>query len=179
MGRPIFPRFVFFALGFGLLITVRGGATVGEWVGRLVPAVGLRAAMVGAAIVTTGAVLVSIRSLPYGYRFPKQDFAGAADFVERTRQQDDPVAVVGETSGVPMRDYLGKTWPQVERESELRPLFAGGRDVWVVFTFPAYVAVGQPEVWAVLQRDCVDVATFDGTVSGGAVTVARCRLSGL
>ena len=180
LGRPVFPRFVFFALGFALLITVRGASTVGRWIAEASRARDPQAAaIVGAALVTAGAVLVSVRSLPYGYRYPKQDFAGAAAFVERTRQEDDPVAVVGVTSAVPMRDYLGKAWPRVDREAELRQLLVKGKDVWVVFTFPAYVAAGQPEVWALLQQGCVNVATFDGTVAGGAVNVARCRPSGL
>jgi mannosyltransferase len=179
MGRPVFPRFVFFALGFGLLITVRGASTVGRWIGEASRARNPQtAAMLGAALVTAGAIVVSVRSLPYGYRYPKQDFAGAAAFVEQTRQEDDPVAVVGATSAVPMRDYLGKTWPRVDRGVELRQLMVKGKDVWVVFTLPAYVAAGQPEVWALLQQDCVNVAKFDGTVAGGAVTVARCRPTG-
>jgi mannosyltransferase len=179
-GRPVFPRFVFFALGFGLLITVRGASTVGRWIGEASRARNPQAAaMMGAALVTAGAILVSVQSLPYGYRYPKQDFAGAAAFVEQTRQQDDPVAVVGDTSAIPMRDYLGKAWPRVDREAELRQLLVKGKDVWVVFTFPAYVAAGQPEVWALLRQGCENVATFDGTVAGGAVNVARCRPTGL
>jgi hypothetical protein len=179
LGRPVFPRFVFFALGFGLLITVRGASAVGSWTGQLAQ-VGNPAALarLAAAVVTAGAIFVSIRSLPYGYRYPKQDFSGAAAFVEQTRPASDPVAVIGVTSAVPMRDYLGKQWPRVDRGVEFRALLVKGRDVWVVFTFPAYIAAGHPEVWALLQRDCVNVATFEGTVAGGAVTVARCPSTG-
>jgi mannosyltransferase len=180
LGRPVFPRFVFFALGFGLLITVRGASTVGRWIGEASRARDPQgAAIVGAALVTAGAVLVSVRSLPYGYRYPKQDFAAAAAFVEQTRQPSDPVAVIGVTSAVPIRDYLGKPWPRVDQEVDFRRLLVQGRDVWIVFTFPAYIAAGHPEVWALLKQDCVNVATFDGTVAGGAVNVARCRPSGL
>jgi 4-amino-4-deoxy-L-arabinose transferase-like glycosyltransferase len=180
MGRPIFPRFVFFAVGFAILITVRGAAAVTEWMSKTTR-IGdpRRMATAGALVLAAGAIAFSIRSLPYGYRFPKQDFASAVEFVERTRQPDDPVGVVAITTGLPIRDYLGKPWPQVDRQVDLQPLIDEGRDVWLVFTFPTYVAVGQPEVWAFLQRDCADVATFDGTVAGGAITVARCRPKGL
>ena len=36
-GRPIFPRFVFFLIGFALLIAVRGALEIGEWLARLWP----------------------------------------------------------------------------------------------------------------------------------------------
>ena len=180
MGRPVFPRFVFFAVGFALLITVRGASAVAEWIGKAIRVEDPRRwGTIGASIVAAGAIAFSIRSLPYGYRFPKQDFASAVEFVESARQQSDPVGVVAETTGIPIRDYIGKPWPQVDRQVDLQPLIDQGRDVWLVFTFPTYVAAGQPEVWAFLQRECAGVATFDGTVAGGAVTVARCRPKGL
>ena len=180
-GRPIFPRFVFFAIGFGLLITVRGAAAAGAWIGGRVAGwtTAETAGKVAALLVTAGAVALSIRSLPYGYRYPKQDFSAAAAFVDQRKQVNDVVVLVGVTSAVPVHDYLGKPWPRVDRESELRNVAANGQTVWVVYTFPIYVAVDQAEMWAMLQKDCAEVARFEGTVGGGAVTVARCVVSGL
>src|SRR5262245_18060263 len=81
MGRPIFPRFVFFAAGFALLITVRGAAAVAEWAGKAARVEDPRKlAAIGASVVAAGAIAFSLRSLPYGYRYPKQDFTSAVAF---------------------------------------------------------------------------------------------------
>jgi mannosyltransferase len=180
-GRPIFPRFVFFAIGFALLIAVRGAAAVGTWIAERVPKLmsPRQAGRMAALAVTMGAVALSIRSLPYGYRYPKQDFNEAAAFVEHQKQGGDLVVVVGVTSAVPLRDYLGKPWPRVDRQQELRDLVPQGGSLWLVYSFPIYVAVDQPELWATIQRDCREVARFEGTVAGGAISVARCVIPGL
>jgi hypothetical protein len=180
-GRPIFPRFVFFAMGFALLITIRGAAQIGSWIGgRLSGTMSAqRAGALVALLVAAGGVALSIRSLPYGYRFPKQDYDEAAVFVEQRKQPQDVVAVVGVTSAVPMQDYLGKAWTRVDSERELRALVAMGREVWVVFTFPAYITVNTPGLWSMLENDCVAAARFEGTVAGGAINVVRCAPSGI
>jgi uncharacterized membrane protein len=180
MARPIFPRFVFFAIGFVLLITVRGAAVLGGWLAdRAVR--GVRPEQLGRAAalaLTAAAVVFSIRSLPYGYRYPKQDYARAVAFIEQHRRETDPAAVVGVTGSIPVREYLGREWPRIDRADDLRALQREGRDVWVLFTFPAYIESGQPELWAMLRAACVPVADFHGTVAAGGITVSRCARTG-
>jgi mannosyltransferase len=181
MGRPIFPRFALFAMGFVLLVTVRGASVLGRW--SAAPFAGAatarRAGAAAAAAMTFALVALSLRSLPYGYRYPKQDFAGAVAFVEQNREAADLVAVIGVTGAVPVRDYLQRSWPRVDRGSELQKLRLNGRQVWVLFTFPTYIETGQPDLWTMLHEECVEVAEFDGTVAGGSITVSRCAPAGL
>ncbi|MGH9387706.1 MAG: glycosyltransferase family 39 protein [Vicinamibacterales bacterium] len=174
--RPVFPRFVFFAIGFALLIVVRGGRTVGEWFaermrGPLKPRL---TGMVAAGLLTVAVVAASIRSLPYGYRYPKQDYAQAVAFIEASSTEGDQVAVVGDTAAIPVQKYLGKAWPRIDRAADLNELRTKGRETWVIFTFPAYIARYHPALWTMLNEECVEVAEFDGTVGGGAIRVARC-----
>jgi hypothetical protein len=49
-----------------------------------------------------------------------------------------------------------------------------GSTVWAVYTFPSYLEVGQPELWAMLQNECIEVRQFVGTVDGGTISVRRC-----
>jgi 4-amino-4-deoxy-L-arabinose transferase-like glycosyltransferase len=175
--RPVRPRFVLFAIGFGLLVTLRGAATLGA---SLVPGAqswlsGRQAATAMVVLFTAGALVVSLRSLPFGYEFPKQDFERAVGFVEQSKDASDVAAVVGETAAVPVLRYLGRPWPRIERENQLDELRATGGEVWVLYTFPSYIETGQPDLWAALLKRCSSVREFVGTVEGGTVTVRRCR----
>jgi hypothetical protein len=175
MGRPVFPRFFFFMAGFGLLILVRGGAAIGASVGtRLISlASGPRVGMAAAGLLTLSIVLFSLRSLPYGYRHPKQDYQNAVQYILRNRQETDRVGVVGTTAAGPIVFFLGQSWPQINRVDELQQLSAGDHDVWLVYTFPLYIKASQPELWAVIQHQCEQVCRFTGTVAGGDIVICR------
>ncbi len=172
LGRPIRPRFVFFAIGFGLLTAVRGGSRLGELLGERV-LTRQRARHVMVALVLIAAIGLSMRSLPYGYRFPKQDYEAAVTFIERARAAGEEAAVIGEPGEVPVVRYLGRRWRRVDRAEELEAL-RGGSAVWVLYTFTSYIEEERPALWAELNNDCVLAAEFEGTVAGGSIFVRRC-----
>jgi len=176
MGRPIFPRFVFFLMGFGLLITVRGAAATGAWIAaRGGPESWLRRSeMAMTVLVTIGAVGFSVRSLPYGYRYPKQDYEQAVEFVARNLEGNDLVALVGKTGAQPIQEYFGKPWPMVERVDQLRALREQGHDVWLIYTFPMYIEANSPALWEMIQGDGEAIGSFEGTIAGGDINVYRC-----
>ena len=176
LDRPVRPRFMFFALGFALLVTVRGAATVGALIARaagdrVAPSRGAYA-MVG--VLTLGAVALSVWSMPYGYRFPKQDYERAVTFVERAKRDGDVTAVIGDTAAIPVLRYLGRPWTRIDTSAELRDLRDHGAHVWVVYTFPSYIEAGQPDLWAMLEDDCTEMREIEGTVAGGSITIRRC-----
>ena len=176
MNRPIFPRFLFFAVGFVLLVTVRGAASTGGRMARLTAGrvAPQQAGLLMVALLTLGAIVLSARSLSYGYRYPKQDYAQAVTFVERTKREPDLVAVIGETGATPVLKYLGKPWRRVNDGSQLRELRRGGHQVWVIYTFPAYIEAGHPDLWKMLRNECAEISDFEGTVAGGTIRVSRC-----
>jgi hypothetical protein len=167
---------VLFAIGFGLLVTLRGAATLGAslaplTLGRLARQ---QTATMMVALLTAGALGVSIRSLPFGYRFPKQDYEQAVTFIEQSKSDSDVAAVVGETAATPVLRYLGRPWTRIEQARQLDELRDGGGHVWVLYTFSSYIETGQPELWAALQERCSGVREFVGTVEGGTISVRRC-----
>ena len=175
MHRPIFPRFFFFLAGFALLFLVRGAAAIGAWAGErsggLVP--GPRLGMAAAGLLSIGAVAFSARSLPYGYRSPKQDYQGAVMFVQQNRKETDRVAVIGTTAARPIIDFLGQPWQRIDRAEELRELRAENCDVWIVYTFPMYIKANQPELWDMIQHECEHIRRFGGTIAGGDIEIFR------
>jgi 4-amino-4-deoxy-L-arabinose transferase-like glycosyltransferase len=177
LDRPIFPRFVFFALGSALLVTVRGASVIGSIASRLVPGrlTPQQGALAMIALLTIGGVALSLRSLPYGYRYPKQDYESAVAFVERTKAREDVVVVIGEPATTPVQQYFKRSWARIHDDSELRNLRRPGSSVWVIYTFPSYIEANQPQLWAMVQNDCSDAGEFEGTVAGGTISVRRCQ----
>jgi 4-amino-4-deoxy-L-arabinose transferase-like glycosyltransferase len=176
LNRPVRPRFMFFAVGFALLFIVRGAAGAGALVGRSrrTAAARSRGASITVALLTSGAVALSIRSLPYGYRYPKQDYGQAVTFVEQARRDGDLVAVVGDGSAIPIVRYLGRPWTRIDTGGDLRALRDAGAPVWVVSTFPSYLGARHPDLLTILQHDCPEMREIDGTVDDGRITIRRC-----
>ena len=130
--------------------------------------------MTVAVLMTIGAVGFSARSLPYGYRYPKQDFEQAVKFVDELETHGDRVAMIGITAVIPFKDYFGKLWPRVDHVDQLHKLSLHDRGILLVYTFPAYIRAQTPELWKMIENDCVPVKRFHGTVAGGDIHVRRC-----
>ncbi len=176
MGRPIFPRFLFFAIGFGLLITVRGTAVTGALLARRHKSLisPQNAGVCAAVLLSVAALAFSAMSLPYGYRYPKQDFGRAVEFVDGSMAAGDSVAVVGEPTTTPVRLYLGRSWPRLESTDQLAELRSRSGAVWVMYTFPAYIEAYQPDLWRTLVNECEESRQFQGTVADGNIVVRIC-----
>ncbi len=172
LDRPMFPRFFFVLAGFALLVLVRGALLAGEGAERLLPA---RLApprnFIGVALIAAFGVL-SLASLPANYATPKQDFAGAIDFLEDQAAPGDPVFAFGKSAHVPLSDYYGKDYGEIETEAEFSAI---GGSFWLVLTFPQYVELRLPDLWRAIGDRCSLQANFPGTVSGGEIVVVRCE----
>jgi 4-amino-4-deoxy-L-arabinose transferase-like glycosyltransferase len=172
LARPIFPRFLFFLAGFAVLIVVRGALEIGAWIARRWRGGGASAGEAnGAGILLVAAIaVISAVSLRDNYRFPKQDFAGAAAYVSSRRAEGDLVVTAGPAT-LPYRDYYGERWTAVTSRPELDVLRAQGRPVWVLYTLADYLAAGAPLLMKTLREECRIDAVFRGTVANGDVTV--------
>jgi mannosyltransferase len=171
LGRPIFPRFLFFLAGFGILIIVRGAIEIGAWLTRLwnpgVARDSVTALGVGLVALMGG---LSVASLPDNYRYPKQDFAGAMQFVRAHRAEDQAVVTAG-AAAYPYREYYHQPWEAVTSPDQLKAVRDRGSPVWVVYTLADYLEAGAPELMAMLRSECRVEAVFRGTVASGDVTV--------
>lgn len=163
LGRPVYPRFLFFLVAFALLIVVRGALAATA----LVPAA--RREIAGSLVIGVIA-LASLVALWPNYRFPKQDFEGARRFAEQRRGPGDVIATTGLAAYVYL-NYHNRDWPELMNVDDLRRAQSGGRRVWVVYTLPRYLAIMVPDVNAVLEKECPTAAEFRGTVGGGQVVV--------
>ncbi|HYQ72897.1 MAG TPA: glycosyltransferase family 39 protein [Gammaproteobacteria bacterium] len=175
MGRPVYPRFLFFLMGFVLLIVVEGASSLGQWFGRhRDTAMRQRYGRITAGLLAAGVVAVSVKSLPYGYAYPKQDYVQAMDYIVENRDAGDRVAVVGITSTFPFIEYYRQPWDQIDNAAQLQQLRSSGDTVWVLYTFPVYLDESVPDLKQQILDTCEAHASFHGTVAGGDIAVFRC-----
>jgi mannosyltransferase len=170
LGHHLWPRFFFFAMGFGLLIAVRG-----TWVTGSTAALYLRLATPiqrwAGAILTILMIVASTLTIPTAYG-PKQDYEAALSYVETHRSSGDAVAVLG-LATFPYRTLYKTDWQEIESAKDLSTVRSGNNQTWVIFTFLPEVESVYPDIIDVLHRDFKVQQEFPGTVNHGAIHVLK------
>jgi 4-amino-4-deoxy-L-arabinose transferase-like glycosyltransferase len=164
-GHHLWPRFFYFAFGFGALVAVRGAmlieqAVLSWW--RPGPAREL-------GMLCAGMVLVSAVSTPFAFA-PKQDYEGALAFVESQRQPGDAVLMAG-LIAFPYEKLYKTGWQKVETVEQLHAIRAASRRTIVVYTLEPVLLSMQPEIAAAVKRDFRLLHKFPGTLAHGTVYV--------
>ncbi|HYN81234.1 MAG TPA: glycosyltransferase family 39 protein [Gemmatimonadaceae bacterium] len=161
-GHNLWPRFFFFAAGFGALIVIRGVFVVAK---ILWPSRARALALGGAGLL----VLASATTVPRAWQ-PKQDYLAARSFVDRTSRPGDAVVTVDMTE-VPFIDYLGRPWMLALNREQLAAIETQHARTFVLLTFPVRVAAINPELLAHIRSNYTKAAEFPGTVAGGEIIV--------
>ena len=167
-GHHLWPRFFIYAAGFGILILVMSVDVVGQWLGRRLAVAPDRLWVLPTAGCTL-VLLVMVRALPHVYG-PKQDFAGARDFVAASLSSGDAVASVG-VARASMRSYYAPEWATINNADELRSLAGGHTRTWLLYTLPAEMEESNADVLSELANGWRHVRTFSGTLRGGDILV--------
>jgi 4-amino-4-deoxy-L-arabinose transferase-like glycosyltransferase len=170
IGYTLFPRFFFFAMGFGVIIVIRGACVSGDILGKLFRLSGDRAAW-PCNLLCAGLVIVSMLSVPFAWG-PKQDYEGALALIESQQLPGDTVVTVG-IAAVAYDKFYRTGWQPVETLQALGNVRKQPGRTWVVYTVPLHTAAAYPEIVAVLESDFELVGEFHGTLNGGTVVVNR------
>jgi 4-amino-4-deoxy-L-arabinose transferase-like glycosyltransferase len=170
LGHPLWPRFFFFALGFLVLIAVRGTMVLGEAVGRICNCPTIRSKQL-ASVVTIGVIIISACSLPFVYR-PKQDFVAARDFVTQAKKQGDAIVAVGAAALV-YKNYYAPQWESVDSLEQLDMVRSQSNRTWVLFTLSLHMESYHPDIYRVIQEKFHLIKTFPGSLNGGTIFVYR------
>jgi hypothetical protein len=177
LGRgTMYPRFYFSLIGFAILFVVRGLVVVPRWLLARLPegsaGANIRLARGLSTALATILIVGSAFSLVRNYRYPKQDFESAIQFVDAERQNGDPVVTAGATT-FPILEYYAEPWESVDSAEQLQAICSRGRPVWVVTTFPRYLESWRPSLAAMIQEKFEIIRVFPGTVGGGDIYVAK------
>ncbi|MCI0467771.1 MAG: hypothetical protein L0Y57_12310, partial [Beijerinckiaceae bacterium] len=174
----IWPRYFLIDAGFAYIFLVRGVYVVAEFVARELK----RRKLIYISGNTIGLCLsiamaaASLLLVPRNYRYPKQDFAGAAAFVEAARAPGDAVASVG-LARLAYGSYYAPAWAQPETDTELKALANASDRLWVVYAFPVHTRSVFPEILEDLEKNFDFIREFPGTLGDGYVHVYRSKPS--
>ncbi|MEZ5428811.1 MAG: glycosyltransferase family 39 protein [Pyrinomonadaceae bacterium] len=176
LGHNLFPRFFFFAMGFGLLIVIHGAlqlpAFLSRHVGFLKDKKFINAyAGVALALLMIAASLVTV---PRNYALPKQNFTGAKSFVENNRSPGEKVVAVS-IAGKMYGDYFAPDWSVAETDADLKAIEKKNRDLWLIYTLSPEIKAFHPEMWRMIEKDYRVVQVFPGTLNGGEIFVCQKR----
>lgn len=164
-GHNVWPRLFFFAIGFGLLIAMEGVFFVVMYFSELAQ----RASFAPRLAACTAFMLVtaSAATVPRCYRYPKQDFIGARDYVDQSRTPQEAAVAVG-TAALVYKIYYAPNWVSVETAHDLESLQqASSFSPWLVYTLPIEVKTYRPDIWRIIETEYRPVKVFPGTLQGG------------
>lgn len=168
LGHPVWPRFFFFTMGFGVLIVVRGTTVFGEATAHLLRLDCGRSAWVGSAL-CSALIVASATSIP-GVYAPKQDFDGALTFVEQNRESGDAVVTVGLTS-FPYKNFYKTDWQEAKTIEDLSSIRLRVRRTWLLYTIPLHLRHEYPQIMTSIDNEFKLVRQFHGTLNGGTIFV--------
>lgn len=169
IGYTLFPRFYFFAMGFGVVIIMQGAAATGQYVGRFIN-LPERLASMAPALFCAGVILASLPSLRYVY-YPKQNYAGAIELIENEKRDSDSIVTIG-IADFPFNEYYGKNWENVRSIEELDEILSKTSRTWLVYTMPVHAKSAYPEIMTRIEQDYDLVRRFYGTLNGGDIVVS-------
>ncbi len=170
IGHHLWPRFFFFALGFGALILIRALFVLGEWLARSLGLPEKRVHWIGASI-SMLLIAASAASVPYAYG-PKQDFDGARAFIQSQLIPGDQVVVVSLAADIYNRAYQAG-WEEVKSVGQLDRIRLEAKRTWFIYTFPEVADALYPEVMAEVEAHFRLVEVFSGTVRSGDIFILR------
>ena len=166
--HPLWPRFYFFAFGFGVLVVVRGTTILGGFIAsrlRLQPA---QSVFIGTALWVL-VIFASALSVPAAYA-PKQDYYGALLFVEQNRKPGDAVVTVGVTT-FPYQKFYQTNWEEAETLKDLEAIRSRSQRTWLLYTLPLHLQYEYPDLMKRIEERYRVVKEFFGTLSGGTIYV--------
>lgn len=173
-GQHLWPRAIFFAFGFMVLVVTRGTTVIGSIIAQMLR-VRPRAELAIGTALWLGLFLASARSLHNAYG-PKQDFAGAWAFVEAHKEPGDAVVTVG-LAAIPYRILYHVDAEEVKNAEALDAVRARARRIWLLYTLKFQFADLGPELQHDIERDFVVEKQFPGSLGDGTIFVCRSNRS--
>jgi mannosyltransferase len=168
VGHHLWPRFFFFAMGFGVLLLIRGVMVVGEQGAKLIRIPMKQPEWIGVAL-CIGMILVSAGSMLFAYG-PKQDYQGAMTYVESEAKPGDAIVTAGLASMV-YTDFYKTGWVNVDSTQVLDQIDSRSKRIWLLYTFPPVLQSIYPDVMKSIQENFEVVKEFRGTVGDGTIFV--------
>jgi hypothetical protein len=176
LGHNLFPRFFFFAMGFGLLIVIHGALEIPEFILNNTGFLKKNRFIRNYAGFCLGLLMIvaSLVTVPRNYSLPKQDFTGAKHFVESNKPPGEKVVAVS-IAGMMYGRYFAPDWAVADTEIDLKRIEENNQNLWLVYTLSPEIKAFHPQMWQMIEKDYKVVKIFPGTLNGGEIFVCRKR----
>lgn len=176
LGHNLFPRFFFFAMGFGLLIIIHGLIELPKFAASYAGALKTKTAAVSyAGIALVGLlILASLTTVPRNYALPKQNFSGAREYVESRRLPGETIVAVS-IAGMMYGNYFAPQWTVAETGADLENIQQKNGKLWLIYTLSPEIKAFHPDLWQMIEKDYEIVKVFPGTLNGGEIFVCQKR----
>lgn len=168
VGHHLWPRFFFFAFGFGALVVIGGVVALEQAAARLLKLSPLKARWLGTAACAV-LLAVSAASVPFAFG-PKQDYAGALEFANAQRQPEDVIVSAGLAS-FPYQALYRADLEAVDSLPALNAIRARANRTILLYTLEPVLESMYPDIMEVIRREFTMVKQFRGTLQGGTVYV--------
>ncbi len=176
LGHNLFPRFFFFAMGFGLLIVIHGALELPKFISSYIGVLKRKRFIESYAGLALGLLMIaaSIITVPRNYALPKQNFTGARSFVESQRSKDEKVVAVS-IAGMMYGRYFAPDWSVAETKADLDEFEKENKNFWLIYTLSPEIKAFHPEMWKTIEKNYEIVQVFPGTLNGGEIFVCQKR----
>lgn len=168
IGHHLWPRFFFFAFGFGALILIRGLLVSAKWFSVRLHIPKSKQVWVG-TILALSLIIVSALSMRYAYG-PKQDYDGALSYVESQLIPGDQIVTISIASSV-YNDFYKTGWVTLTSLDQLNELRSKSGRIWLIYTFPEVMSAVYPDIAEIINNEFVLANEFPGTVRSGTIFV--------
>lgn len=173
LGHPMFPRTFFFAMGFGVLIVIRGMLTASRLLARAVAPSRADSELPGTVLCLL-LIGVSALSVPRAWA-PKQDFSHALEYVEQYSDPSDAIVTTG-VAAIVYQQFYRVNWQVVESLPELDVVRSAHRRTWLLYTMPLHMHSAYPAMMESIEHDFRIATEFHGTLGDGTIFVVASDL---
>jgi mannosyltransferase len=176
LGHNLFPRFFFFAMGFGLFIVIHGAVELPGFVAELIGGFRFQKNTIANSGVALASLMIiaSLITVPRNYSLPKQNFSGAREFVESNRSPGETIVAVS-IAGLMYGNYFAPQWSVAETSAELENIQQQSEKVILIYTLSPEIKAFHPDIWSMIERDYEVLKVFPGTLNGGEIYVCEKR----
>ncbi len=168
IGHHLWPRFFFFAIGFGVLVIIRGTVSLVNLLSKWVNLPIEKSRWLG-YVSCAFIILFSAISIPSVYG-PKQNYQAALEYIQNNSQPGDDVTTAGITDFV-YHQYFKTTWKSIKSLDELIQIEENAGQTWAVVTFPKVLIAENPDVFQYLMDNYVQQIKFPATVGDGEIII--------
>jgi uncharacterized membrane protein len=170
MGRNLWPRMFFNEAGVIIILLVVTGLAIGDWLVKLLTGSFSKIRYLPLSVLA----LIFILTLPKLYKYPKQNYTGARDYVLGQMGPGDTVYGLLHAGHV-YSLYYAPQWEQLNTLEQLEANRNQHGDTWVLYTLPDLINNAMPELAKGLEAGYDVVEVFPGTLGDGEIIVLRSK----